>query len=58
MTALPVRPAIPPEQVLLFVQAMRERLAVVILDEQDYVDTARETRNWGSLAVVSTMLCY
>jgi len=47
MTALPVRPAIPPEQVLLFVQAMRERLAVVILDEQDYIDTTRQTAELG-----------
>ena len=47
MTALPVRPAIPPEQVLLFVQAMREKLAVVILDEQDHIDTTWEAAESG-----------
>ena len=47
MTALPVRPAIPPEQVLLFVQAMRERLTVVILDELDHMDATRETAESG-----------
>jgi predicted nucleic acid-binding protein len=47
MTALPVRPAIPPEQVLLFIQAMRERLAIVILDEQDYIDATRDAAGLG-----------
>jgi predicted nucleic acid-binding protein len=47
MTALPARPAIPPEQALLFVQAARERLALVTLDEQDYVDAIERTAELG-----------
>jgi predicted nucleic acid-binding protein len=47
MTALPVRPAIPPEQVLLFVRSARERLTVVTLDETDYIETMRMTAELG-----------
>ena len=47
MTALPVRPAIPPEQVLLFVRSARERLTVVTLDENDYMETMQRTAELG-----------
>ena len=36
MTALPVRPMIPPEQALLFVGEVRERLTVVTLTIEEY----------------------
>jgi predicted nucleic acid-binding protein len=47
MTALPVRPALPPEQVLLFVQAARERLTIVTLDEAEYLATIQRTAELG-----------
>ena len=36
MTALPVRPMIPPEQALLFVREVRDRLTPIGLDEKEY----------------------
>src|SRR5260370_4017851 len=36
MTALPVRPMIPPEQALLFVEEVRNRLTLVSLSAQEY----------------------
>jgi predicted nucleic acid-binding protein len=36
MTALPVRPMIPPEQAMLFVEEVRERLTLVSLDGEEY----------------------
>jgi len=36
MTALPVRPMIPPEQALLFVKEVRDRLTPISLDEKEY----------------------
>ncbi len=47
MTSLPVRPAIPPEQALLFVHAARERLTVVTLDERDYIDAIHKIAELG-----------
>jgi len=47
MTALPVRPVIPPEQVLLFVQEIRDRLTLVSLDENEYVETIQQTAAAG-----------
>jgi predicted nucleic acid-binding protein len=38
MTALPVRPTLPPEQVMLFVQELRDRLTIVSLDEREFRD--------------------
>ena len=38
MTALPVKPAIPPEQVMLFVEEIRKRLTMVSLDEDEYFE--------------------
>jgi predicted nucleic acid-binding protein len=36
MTALPVKPMIPAEQAMLFVQEVRDRLSLVSLDESEY----------------------
>src|SRR5260370_14569126 len=36
MTALPVKPMIPPEQVLLFVEEVRDRLTLVSLSADEY----------------------
>jgi predicted nucleic acid-binding protein len=38
MTALPVKPPIPPEQALLFLQEIRERLTPVFLATDEYYD--------------------
>jgi len=43
MTALPVKPPLPPEQVLLFVQEIRERLVLVTLQEAEYFATLEST---------------
>jgi len=47
MTALPVRPPIPPEQALLFVEEVRNRLAVVSLSEDEYVEAIRAASDHG-----------
>lgn len=39
MTALPVKDVIPPDQALLFVQEVRDRLTVVSLTEEEYYTT-------------------
>jgi predicted nucleic acid-binding protein len=39
MTVLPVRPPIPPEQVMLFVGETRDRLSLISLAEAEYVET-------------------
>jgi predicted nucleic acid-binding protein len=39
MTALPVKDVIPPDQALLFVQEVRDRLTVVALSEEEYYNT-------------------
>jgi hypothetical protein len=36
MTALPVKPLLPPEQALLFVEEVRARLTLVSLDSEEY----------------------
>lgn len=41
MTALPVRPILAPAQVFLFVEQITERLAVVALDPDEYLEVAR-----------------
>lgn len=50
MSALPVRPVIPPEQVLLFVNEIRERCTVITLDEADYLETIRKTAEAGAVS--------
>jgi predicted nucleic acid-binding protein len=47
MTALPVRPILPPEQVLLFVQEVRDRLTIVSLDEREYFATIQQAAAAG-----------
>jgi predicted nucleic acid-binding protein len=43
MTALPVKDVIPPDQALLFVQEVRDRLTIVILTEDEYYTTIEQT---------------
>jgi predicted nucleic acid-binding protein len=47
MTALPIKPVLPPEQVMLFVQEIRDRLTLVSLDESEYFETLRQTADAG-----------
>jgi len=47
MTAMPVRPLLAPEQVLLFVEEIPERLAMVSLAEPEYRRTMRDTAERG-----------
>jgi predicted nucleic acid-binding protein len=47
MTALPIRPILPPEQVMLFVQEVRDRLTIVPLDESEYIETIQQAANAG-----------
>jgi predicted nucleic acid-binding protein len=47
MTALPIRPILPPEQVILFVQEVRDRLTLVPLDENEYFETLQQAANAG-----------
>jgi len=47
MTALPVRPMIPPEQAVLFVAEVRERLTLVSLDGEEYFAAVRRCAEKG-----------
>ncbi len=47
MTALPVRPPIPPEQALLFVEEVRDRLALVSLSGEEYFAAIERTAGGG-----------
>jgi predicted nucleic acid-binding protein len=47
MTALPIRPILPPEQVMLFVQEVRDRLTLVSLDESEYFETIQQAAGAG-----------
>jgi predicted nucleic acid-binding protein len=47
MTALPVHPMIPPEQAVLFLQEMQERLTFVSLDHKEYFSTIRQAADRG-----------
>jgi predicted nucleic acid-binding protein len=47
MTALPLKPLIPPEQGLLFVGEIRQRLALVSLDPEEYFATIRNAAEQG-----------
>ncbi len=47
MTALPIRPMLPPEQVMLFVQEVRDRLTLVPLDESEYFETIQQAASAG-----------
>ena len=47
MTALPIRPILPPEQVMLFVQEVRDRLTLVPLGESEYFETIQQAASAG-----------
>ncbi len=47
MTALPIKPILPPEQVMLFVQEVRDRLTLVSLDESEYFETIQRAAASG-----------
>lgn len=47
MTALPVKPMIPPEQALLFVEEIRDRLALVSLTGEDYFNAIQRAAERG-----------
>jgi predicted nucleic acid-binding protein len=47
MTALPVKPMLPAEQVLLFVHEVRDRLALITLTEQEYFSTIERAAELG-----------
>jgi len=58
MTALPVRPMIPPEQALLFVGEVRDRLTVVTLTTEEYIAAIENsaTRGFSSGRVYDALL--
>jgi predicted nucleic acid-binding protein len=47
MTALPVKPLIPPEQAFLFIQEMRQRLNPISLEADEYYDTLQKASDSG-----------
>lgn len=47
MTALPVKPLIPPEQALLFVENVRDRLTLVSLNSDEYFAAIQRTAGLG-----------
>jgi predicted nucleic acid-binding protein len=47
MTALPVKPPIPPDQAMLFVEEVRGRLTLVSLNEKEYFATIRKAAEQG-----------
>lgn len=47
MTALPVKPMIPPEQALLFVEEVRNRLTLVSLSAEEYFAAIQDTASRG-----------
>lgn len=49
MTRLPVKALLNPEQVLLFLQEMRERLTVIALEENDYYSILQQAAEKGIL---------
>lgn len=50
MTALPLTPAIPPEQALLFLEEIRDRLTTVTLDSNEYFQAMRTSADRGLLS--------
>src|SRR5207245_9405797 len=50
MTALPVKPMIPPEQALLFVEEVRNRLTLVSLSTEEYFAAIQNTASRGFTA--------
>ena len=47
MTAMPVRPMIPPEQALLFLQEIRDRLTLISLDGEEYFLAIQNIAGFG-----------
>ena len=47
VSALPVRPVIPPEQAMLFVEEVRSRLSVIALDADEYHGTIQAAAQRG-----------
>jgi len=47
LTRLPVRPLIPPEQVMLFLNDVRDRLTILTLDEAVYGETLEAAASRG-----------
>lgn len=47
MTRLPVKPSIPPEQALLFIEQIQERFTVVSLTDKEYFSTVRRLAENG-----------
>jgi predicted nucleic acid-binding protein len=47
MTVLPVKPMIPPEQAVLFVEEIPKRLTVVSLNDDEYFETIQKTAELG-----------
>ena len=47
LTRLPVRPLIPPEQVMLFLNDVRDRLTILVLDESAYEETLETAASRG-----------
>lgn len=50
MTALPLKPAIPPEQAFLFIDEIRDRLTTVSLDSDEYFHAMRTSADRGLLS--------
>jgi predicted nucleic acid-binding protein len=50
MTALPVKDVIPPDQALLFVQEVRDRLSVITLNESEYYETIQQAGERGFIS--------
>lgn len=47
MTALPVKPPVPSEQALLFVQEVQTRLTLVSLEQDEYLETIQRSAELG-----------
>lgn len=58
MSAIPVKPPIPPEQALLFVEEVRNRLTLVSLNSEEYFAAIERTaeRGFGSGRVYDALL--
>jgi predicted nucleic acid-binding protein len=50
MTALPVKPAIPPEQALLLIQEIHERLTPIVLEGDEYQETIARAAKQGLMS--------
>ncbi len=47
MTALPVKPMIPPEQAALFIEEIQRRVTLIALDEEEYTETIHKAAEHG-----------